>query len=127
MGGEFTYQPQWDPKTVLTPTAISFGRSSSAPGLRSARFGRGAWPRRGRPSRSARPFGSPAARRAAGPARWPCSSPETSARVLGRSGSRVWGVPEGSSRVGASGQGRLAFWFGSGVALVWDGRETWVR
>ena len=22
MGGEFTYQPKWDPKTVLTTTAI---------------------------------------------------------------------------------------------------------
>ena len=31
MGGEFTYQPKWDPKTVLTTTAenpaIRFGRS----------------------------------------------------------------------------------------------------
>ena len=32
MGGEFTYQPKWDPKTVLTTTAISGGRCRPSDG-----------------------------------------------------------------------------------------------
>ena len=43
MGGEFTYQPKWDPKTVLTTTATwNHSSASGAPGAPSmARSGEG--------------------------------------------------------------------------------------